>query len=407
MKTVTQMREVPVVGEYDVIVVGGGPSGVPAAVAAARGGAKTLLVERFDCLGGMWTVGFMNPLFDSENKGGILREIVDSLKKRKAWGGFWGKSFQYEEMKLLLDEMCRNAGVEVLLNTQYSDIIREENRVTGIIAENISGCGAYLCKMLIDCSGDARPAADAGAMVLVGGDSGEVQAMTLMFLVSNLPESLREGEMFYKRVAPYFEKEKITMPFTVPYLIPAPNSHYAVIQYTHMRGVDPLDAKQVSAACVEGRRQMAELMRLIRENDEELKNLELIGSAPVLGIRESRRILGEYTLTAQDLIRGRKFEDGFTAPRFNMDVHCPGENGQSCQPVGSYEIPFRCLIPKGVEGLLVAGRTISGTHEAMASYRVTGDCAAMGQAAGTAAAYTVRTGKNVREINIREILPYI
>lgn len=407
MDFICENRKTPILERYDVIVVGGGPAGAVAAISAARHGAKTLLIERFNCLGGMWTVGFMNPLFDSEGKGGILREIIDTLKARGAWGGFRNISFRYEEMKVLLDELCRDAGVHLLLSTDYSDVVREGNRVCGVIAENVGGRAAYTAGCIIDASGDARVAADAGAEIAVGDEAGRTQAMTLMFLVGGVPDSLSEGEMLYKRVAPYYAKEGIEMPFTFPYLIPAPGVHYAVIQYTHMHGVHPLSAEERSFACVEGRRQMMEMMRLLHENDPALRHLELIGSAPVLGVRESRRIVGEYTLCAEDLFAGRKFADGFTSSRFNIDIHSPDTNGQKCRPVGVYEIPYRCLIPKGVEGLLVAGRTISGTHEAMASYRVTGTCAAMGEAAGTAAAYVAAHACGVRDVDIRRIQPFI
>lgn len=403
MEYVQEQIRTPVADEFDVIVVGGGAAGAVAAVSAARQNAKTLLLEKYNCLGGMWTVGMVNPLFDAEKKSGILREVIEELQRREAWGGFWNISFQYEYMKKILEDKCAEAGVRILYDTHFSKAVTDGNRVRGVIAENVSGRQAYLSKVVIDCTGDAAVVADAGGDFVLGGNNGECQAATLMFLVGNLPENLLDGRMLYDKIKPIFEKKHLKIPFTVPYLIPAPNSRYGVIQYTHMRKVNPLSAADCSAACAEGRRQMLELMEALREADEDFREVDLLMSAPILGIRESRRIVGDYTISTEDILQGTNFPDGIVSPTFGVDIHCEEADGQNCYQTGAYQIPYRSLIPKGLEGILVAGKAISGSHEAMASYRVTGNCAAMGEVAGAAAAQAAREGISVRQVEARQL----
>lgn len=404
MKTIEEKLETPVLGEYDVVVVGAGPAGCGAALSAARGGAKTLLMDRFNCLGGAWTTGFMNPLFDNANKTGVMRELIDALKARGAWGGFWNISFQYEAMKVILETKMKEAGVEVLFDTYFTRTLTDGRRVTGVVAENRSGRGAYLGRTVFDCTGDGNVAASAGCAFEIGegGDWKQCQPMTLMFLVGNVPEKYRGGLRLTEKLGRAYSIAGIEIPFRNGYLIPAPNAGYAVIQFTHMYEYDPLSAASVTAATIEGRRQMEEAIELLRKHDDELNGLEIIASSGVLGIRESRRIVGEYELTADDLLSGAKFEDAVCEAEFNVDVHTKSNLGQRCYKVKPYDIPFRAMLPKGWDGIVVAGRCISGTHEAMASYRVTGDCCQMGDGAGRIAAYAAAHGISLREVPVRE-----
>lgn len=406
MSHLTETLSTPIAGTYDAIVVGAGPAGCGAALACARQGLKTLLVDRFNALGGMWTLGFMNPLFDFENKHGILTELISDLRARGEWGGFWNESFNYEYMKQLLDEKMRDAGVTVRLNTLCCRTLTEGKTVTGIVTEAPDGRRAYYGRMIFDCTGDGHVAANAGCAYEIGedGDIGACQAMTLMFLVGNIPEKYADGLMIGKILDACYEKAGKVAPFHNPYLIPAPNARFGVMQFTHMFDYDPLSEDAVAAATAEGRRQMIEAYELLKAGDPDFRNLELICSAPVLGVRESRRIVGEYTLTADDLLAGRTFEDGICPVTFLMDVHSKKRNTDDCRDTPPYEIPFRCLIPKDYEGILVAGRCISGTHQAMASYRVTGNCCQMGENAGILAAYALRTGTPIREVPVKEVL---
>ena len=293
---------------YDVIVVGAGPAGVSAAIVASRNGAKVLLLEQEYCLGGMWTSGFVNPMFDHKNKEGLLAEIKAELEQKNLWGGFWDQSFIYEYMKVLLEEKCIEAGVEFLYDTKYIGAITDGNRVKGVYVTNIEGVIACYAKIVIDASGDGCVAADAGAEWHLGeGESHShdtCQAMTLMFLVTGIPEKYKKGLIIYDIVESAFKKQGLGyhLNFDKPYLIPLPNCDCAVIQLTHMLGYDPLSAKARTDATVEGRKQMIRVFEALHDFDDDFKNLDLVSSAPLLGIRESRRIIGEYYLTDDDVI---------------------------------------------------------------------------------------------------------
>ena len=392
--------ETKVYGEYDVIVVGAGPAGCAAAISAARNGMKTLIIDKFNCLGGMWTTGFMNPVFDCENKGGIMKELIDEHKEVNTWGGFWDKSFNYEYMKYFLDVKTKEAGAEVLLNTYFSKAIVENKTVKGIIFENIEGRFAALAKVVIDASGDGNVAASAGCEFMLGedGDYKKCQAMTLMLLVGNIPEKYKDGLMIFEKFDRVYKKAGKEIPFKMPYLIPVPNSKFGVIQFTHMYDYNPLSAKDITAATEEGRKQILDVFTALKEYDEEFKDLDLIFSSNVLGVRESRRIVGEYIITADDIASGRRFYDGIAEATFNVDIHTKDNKGQKTKHVKPYDIPFRSLIPKGFNGILTAGRCISGEQIAMASYRVTGNCCQMGEAAGKYAAQAIKNNISLREV---------
>ena len=399
---ISETLSTPVKGQYDVVVVGAGPAGCGAALALGRSGLKTLLIEKFNCLGGAWATGFMNPFFDFEHKNGIVYELVSELGEKGQFGGFWNKSFNYEYMKFILEQKMLEAGVEVLYNTNFSRALIEGKRVYGIVAENIGGRFAVLAKTVVDCTGDGNVAANAGCPFELGvdGDYKECQAMTLMFLVGNIPEKYRDGLMIYEKLAAVYEKGGKEIPFKVPYLIPVPHSHFGVVQFTHMYEYDPLDAGALTAATMEGRQQLIDAFEFLTKYDEEFKDLELISSASVLGVRESRRIIGEYTITEDDILNGAKFDDAVAYVTFGADLHTKSNKGQRCFGVQPYHIPMRSLIPKDYEGIIVAGRCISGSREAMASYRVTGNCAQMGENAGYYIAESIKKNIPIREVKV-------
>lgn len=399
---INETLSTPVYGEYDAVVVGAGPAGCGAALALGRSGLKTLLIEKFNCLGGAWTTGFMNPLFDCFNKTGIVRELVEELKSEGQFGGFWNMSFNYEYMKFILEKKMREANVEILYNTNFSRTLTEEKKVYGIVAENIEGRFAVLAKTVLDCTGDGSVAASAGCAFELGvdGDYKECQAMTLMFLVGNIPEKYKDGLMIYEKLNAAYEKAGKQIPFRVPYLIPAPDSHFGVIQFTHMYEYNPLSAKDLTAATIEGRQQLIDAFNYLTEYDEEFKDLELITSSSVLGVRESRRIIGEYRMSTEDILTGAKFDDAVAYVTFGADLHTKSNKGQNCFQVRPYHIPMRSLIPKGYKGIVVAGRCISGSREAMASYRVTGNCAQMGENAGYYIAESIKQGVDLLDVKL-------
>lgn len=406
-KTIHEEMQTPVCGKYDVIVAGGGPAGTAAAISAARNGMKTLLVEQYSFLGGMWTAGLVNPFFDTDNKGGIVRELVNLLKKRNAWGGWEGICFDIEEIKYILDSLVTGAGAEILFQSLIAGTMVENGTVKGVIVQNKAGRQVYLSDVVIDCTGDGDVCALAGAEFRIGRPKdGAAQPMTLMYKLGNIdfwqgPSNELIGLMM-KAINENHLDYRIS--YKRPCILMLPGKKAAVVQMIHIRGVSPFDAQAMSKAYIQARREVMAAFELFRNYIPELKGVTLEETAPQLGVRESRRILGEYELTFEDLMQGRKFDDGVALCSFPIDIHQPDKDDQENFFPKPYHIPYRCLIPKKINGLLAAGRCISGTHEALASYRVTGNCMAMGEAAGTAASIAVNSGHQPREIDAQNLV---
>ncbi len=407
-------RKTPVVAEVDVVVVGGGPAGVGAALGAASEGAKTLLVERHGMLGGMWTAGLLNPLFDPR-KGWIVDRLINSLQQRGAWVRKGMDLFDVEAMKYVLERMMAEAKVEYWYHCPFTEPILQQDRVRGVIVESKSGREAGLAQVVIDCTGDGDVGARAGVPFEMGRSAdGLCQPMTLMFEISGYEgfrglaaERLATHE-FYQDLTKAIEKHElpIQLPYGpqrsgTPYLIALPGRAVAVVQATHVYRVDATDVRQVTRATVEARRQVQEIFLPAMGKIPGLENLRLSQTAPQIGVREGRRLEGRHRLELEDLLQARRFEDAVTSIGFHVDLHelDPQDStpklpefppGVTRHTISKCDIPYRSLVPKQVQGLLWAGRCISGSHLAHSAYRVTGTCMAMGQAAGLAAAVAVR-----------------
>lgn len=386
MQYITEMLHTPISGSYDVIVCGGGPSGVGAAVTSARKGLKTLLIERYGFLGGMWTAALVNPFFDTEHKDGLVREIVDELKGAGAFGAFRDITFDYETLKQLLDRKVREAGADILFHTYISKPYMEDGRVSGIVVENKGGRQCFQAKVVIDCTGDGDVAAAAGAAFIYGDGAGRAQDMTTMFLLGNVSYLQEEPQELYHMMKKACDENDTgyNIDFDKPYVIKLPIGNYAVVQLVHIRGVNALDPFALSKAETDGRQKASEAFRLFKKYIPEFKNADLIMTAPQIGIRETRHIVGEEMLTGKDIYNGGcDGQRGDFSVYFNVDIH-NGEE-QEVKAVQPYRIPYGCLRPKGIKGLLVAGRCISADYEAHASFRVTGNCVAIGEMAATLA----------------------
>jgi ribulose 1,5-bisphosphate synthetase/thiazole synthase len=404
-------RMTPVRDRVQVLVVGGGPAGVGAALAAAREGARTMLVERHGMLGGMWTAGLVNPFFEAERNGWIVSDLVNRLKARGAWRTWnFSHTFDPEVMKRELEAMMQEAGADFLYHTLFVDSIVEGGRVRGAIVESKAGREALLAEVVIDCTGDGDVAARAGVHHEFGRDAdGLVQPMTLMFALQGDSDFAQtRSEDLYDAMSKALADSGLAyeLPYArvsyTPWIISLPVPGQSVAQLTHVYRLNPLSPADLTLGTVQARRQAAEAEEILRRIPE-LAGFRLSQTAAHIGVRESRRIVGQYQLSLDDLSAGRCFDDAVATCSFGVDIHepAPGAGVPSGHQatMRPYEIPYRCLLPVEVDGLLVAGRCISGTHEAHASYRVTGTCLATGQAAGLAAARAAQSGSSPSQVD--------
>lgn len=405
-------RRLPVRRRCQVLVCGAGPAGVGAALAAARAGADVVLLERWAMPGGMWTAGMVNPFFEWRNKGYILADLLRRLEEAGAWK-LWVKDYCFdpEIMKLTLETMFAEAGVELLYYTLAVDAIRVGDRVIGAVIESKAGREAICADIVIDATGDGDVAARAGCEYHFGSPiDGFVQPMTLMFEIDPI-HGLRHrnsGELYdWLKIAQEATGSTFELPFprypAAPYVITLPCDSAGAVQATHVYRLNPLDPGDLTKGTVDTRRQAHELTRLFRTMPQ-FRDVRITATAPSIGLRESRRVIGKYYLTRDDLSAGQRFADAVCAVSFGVDIHRGVSDGNGVSPshgvkMQPYEIPFRSLLPRDVRGMLLAGRCISGDHYAHASYRVTGSMMATGQAAGLAAAWAVNEGCDPAEID--------
>ena len=429
--------------EYDVLVVGGGNAGCAAAIAAARHGAKTLLVERYGFLGGTATAAMVGPwmTFHSGSKrivGGIAQEIVERLQRKGGSPGHLHDSSDYvstitpfdpEIHKAVLFEMMQEAGVQLLLHAYFLRAIEGEDGVQGAVFATVAGEREYRARYTIDATADAYVAASAGVATQKGDERGRVQPASLMFRLSHVdlsktatyvrmhPDQMRTSLKAHERVAPAMtavaglydlwndalEHGEVGIPRELVSFFITPYPDEVTVNMTRVTDIDPLDPDDLTRAEVEARAQVMQLVEFFRKRVPGFENARIAATGTQTGIRESRRIVGEYTLTREDVLEGRRFEDAVARSAYPIDIHNPSGTGTTTHRLAegeSYEIPYRCMVPAFVDRLLVAGRCISTTHEALASTRLTPTVMTLGQAAGTAAALAKQTGERLRSIDV-------
>ena len=401
--TITRTQSVKVRNHCDILVVGAGPAGIGAAVTAARAGARVTLIENGGKPGGMWTLGLLSPFFDNKNHDGLNRELREALQARNAWGGLWDISFDPVQMTLVLNEMIREAKIDLLLYTTGCEPILEDNCVKGVFIQNKSGTGAILADVTIDCTGDGDIAARAGAPFRIGRDrDGVFQPMTMMFKIGGVRDEyptdrILDWYTLLEQRVPDKEKFLRDVPFNFPALIKLPRSGEALVQWTHVRYRNGSDGEELSCAAQEGFRQVENAMEYFKLIRDFLGDVYLMELPAVIGVRETRRITGEYIVTDDDVRNGTVFPDNICTVKFGVDIHEPDQAGQTNIGHNGFHIPFRSLVPLGVENLLTAGRCISGSYMAHAAYRVTGDCLKMGEGAGYGACEAIKRKLSVRE----------
>lgn len=445
-------REIPVIVDADVVVCGGGPGGFPAAIAAARHGAKTVLIERYGFLGGLATAGLVSPILahtasedDTPIVEGLLREVTERMRAlgcAPTWEETCrrrGIEFDAEALKVALDEMCQEAGVQVLLHTQSSDVLARRDaggtRIEGVIVENKSGRQAVMGQVFIDATGDADIAHRAGARTTHGRDyDGRPESMGSFFQLSGVqpiaPERQKELHELIGR-----EMEDGRFHFYHPGFLGRNTHHkeHTSANMTRYPGNSDV-AADMTRAEMGVRKEIWDLVRYLRATVPEFKDAYVLQSSPQVGPRESRQVVGPYALTGDDIHMGCKYEDSVARGSWWIDIHCPightypvhlcvaeCPKGPECSfwkaehermrsrealhpPKGDwYSIPYRCLLSVDVTNLLASGRCISATHEGMAGARVMATCVAIGQAAGMAAALAVAGDLSPADVNITRL----
>ena len=442
MKTINEpAREIKVRADVDVLVVGGGPAGIMAAEAAARDGKlKVMLIESRGFLGGNLTIGLPILAYLGNNGNQIIKgsaeKFYQRLRARNAATGHKRCKLHIsltmvdpEEVKRVAWEMLDEAGVDVLLYVFASDAIVEDGCVKGVIIESKAGREAILAKTVIDCTGDADVAFRAGVECRKGDEKGRMQPPTLMFSMRGVdmaqvrdnvvnhygeytmdimpPEQFREGNFtmvgMRRQLADARSKGyNITVDRTI--FMTGIKEDEVWVNMTRVSGVDSTDPVSYTHAEHECRRQMYDVVKYLQTYIPGFEHAWLETVAPFTGIRESRVIVGKYTLTKEDILEARRFDDAIAVASYPVDLH--HEEGGDCTLIygkGDYDIPYRTLVPERVEGLLVAGRNASMEHEAMAATRVMSTCLAMGEAAGTAARIALEDGVDPSKVDVKRV----
>ncbi len=423
MKTyIEPSREIPVAAEIEVLVAGGGPAGIGAALGAARAGAKVMIIEQSNNLGGMATSGMMSH-WCAGTESPIVADLMDralrhpgmppEINSREIW------RIPHECLKNVIFQVMEEAGVQIQLYTQIVDVIREGNTVCGVITESKSGREAVFAKVVIDATGDGDVAARAGAEFETGrSEDNACQPVTLMFRIGGVDYSRAIFPGSFESLVDVPKGEIQTLGKSI---LPHPAGHVLLytspipgevcVNMTNVINVDATDVHQLTNAEIVCRKQIDAIIPFLREYAPGYENCYLIASASNIGVRETRHFKGLYTLTAEDIVEARVFNDWIAARNwFNFDIHNVKGSGldehgaqHHFHAKGKYTIPYRACIPEKTENLLLSGRNISGTHKAHSNFRVMPICTNIGHGVGVAAALAVRQNKKPRELDVKEI----
>lgn len=417
-------RQVPVKASVDVLVVGGGPAGFSAAVAAARNGANTMLIEQLGCVGGIATAGLMSHWTGSCGNSLYAEILKRSASKNENFHGFEFHdkitiTIDPEKLKSLMLEMLCEVGVRLQLYTFASDVIMDGNMLKGVVVESKSGREAIMAKVVIDASGDGDIAAKSGAAHVVGreGDN-KTQPVTLMFKVGGVDYS---RAAFLGSFEDTYETPKGELQALAKQHLPFPAGHVLLYRttlpgivtcnMTNVINIDGRKSEDLTKAEFEVRRQMDAIITFLHKFVPGYENCFIVSAASLMGVRETRHFKGLATITEHDILAARAFDDWVVCDaRFNFDVH--NIDGSGLDKTGvqkhfgqadGYTIPYGCLVPESIDGLLLSGRNISGTHIAHSNFRAMPICSGIGEAGGVAAAICIKNGIQPREVAAKDI----
>jgi hypothetical protein len=435
-------RRATVAARPDVLVVGGGPAGIGAALGAARAGADVVLAERYGFLGGNATVALVMPWMSFHTRRGRPPDLggiglmpqdhgegepvvagahVDIIERLVETGGAVPPSpatgytvpFDPEAFKSVALRVLDEAGVRYLLHA-FASGVADLPDGRGVVLESKSGPLVVRPRAVVDATGDGDVAAAAGAEFAIGRErDGLVQPMTLMFRMTGFdrdafgryvaahPDQWRGVHGLWDLVAAATEAGRLDLPREDILFFGTPHAQEVAVNSSRITGVLGIDAWDLTRAEMVGRRQVEQIAAFLREDVPGFESAYLVQSGVAAGVRETRRVVGDYVLTADDVLAARKFDDVIARGTYPIDIHNPTGKGTDLRTVpegDAYDIPLRCLLPRGVDGVLTAGRCISGTHEAHSSYRVTPTAMGTGQAAGACAALAAARGLSTHDV---------
>lgn len=406
-------------GTYDVIVVGSGPAGIGAAISAGRKGAAVLLIESCGRVGGISTSGMMSH-FTGSCGGKLYAEVLARAAEKNSFEtGVVTPRIDPELLTLTYIEMLEEAKVEILLYTTFCEAIVEENTIRGVICHNKNGFSAYYAQVVIDASGDGDVAEKCGAEYVKGRETdGKMQPATLMFKVGGVDMS---KAVFPGSFETQVQTEKGELQTLARETLPHPAGHVLLYKstipgvvtcnMTNVTDIDGTKAEDMTRAEIVCRKQMPKILDFLHEYVPGYENCYIIGSASLIGIRETRHFKGVKTITEQEIADAFQHTDAVVYDaHFNFDVHNISGSGldkTGCQhkftQEKGYTIPYGCMVPEKINGLLLSGRNISGTHMAHSNFRAMPICLEIGEACGAAAALAVKQGKQLRDVDVSDI----
>jgi ribulose 1,5-bisphosphate synthetase/thiazole synthase len=415
--------ELPLLDQAEVIVVGSGSAGCTAAIAAARTGADTLLVERYGFLGGTSTLvldtfyGFYTPASnDARVVGGIAWEVVERLRsyemlllRPSSYGAGQAVTYDPTTLKVVWEEMALAAGVRLRLHTLVVDVLMEGDSITGLVVASKRGLGLITAQRFVDASGDADVVFHSGSAYEAAGSDGQpAQSLTTTFRLGNV-DTEQAANVKRDVLVKLMKAANLSGDYRLPReegsVHRTPQRGVIATNMTRVAYVDGTDPHELTKAEVEGRKQALEYTRFLRQQVPGYEQAYLMNFSTQIGIRETRRVYGDYRLTREDVLSARQFPDAVAQCGAPIEDHHAGNNTRwEYVPNGAtYDIPYGCLLPQGLDNVLIAGRCLSADHDAHASVRSMGQCMAMGQASGTAAALSLQAKQNPRHLSLQTL----